>query len=57
MPVEGNNFYLSLGKILATWVGLFVNNIDRGSVGVLEVTATSETEAVTKLDFYQYDQI
>ncbi len=41
---------------MATWVGLFVNNVDGGSVRVLEVKATSETEALTKLDFYEYDE-
>lgn len=41
---------------MATWIGLFVNNIDGGSVRVLKVSATSETEALNKLDFYDYDQ-
>lgn len=41
---------------MATWVGLFVNNVDGGSVRVLEVKASSETEALTKLDFYEYDE-
>ena len=41
---------------MATWIGLFVNNVDGGSVRVLKIKATSETEALTKLDFYEYDQ-
>jgi hypothetical protein len=41
---------------MAIWIGLFVNNVDGGSVRMLEVNAISETEALTKLDFYEYDE-
>lgn len=41
---------------MATWVGLFVNHIDQGSIRVIEVKATSETEALIQLDFYDYDE-
>jgi len=41
---------------MATWVGVFVNNLDEHSVRKLVVEASSETEALVKLDFYDYDE-
>jgi hypothetical protein len=41
---------------MATWVGIFVNNLDEQSVRKLVVEASSETDALVKLDFYDYDE-
>lgn len=41
---------------MATWVGIFVNNLDEQSVRKLVVEASSETDALVKLDFYNYDE-
>jgi hypothetical protein len=41
---------------MATWVGVFVNNLDEHSVRKLVVEASSETDALIKLDFYDYDE-
>ncbi len=41
---------------MATWVGVFVNNLDRQLVRKLSVEASSETDALIKLDFYDYDE-
>ncbi|HEY9891272.1 MAG TPA: hypothetical protein V6D37_05615 [Candidatus Sericytochromatia bacterium] len=41
---------------MATWVGVFVSNLDRQSVRKLWVEASSETDALIKLDFYEYDE-
>jgi len=41
---------------MTTWVGVFVNNLDRKSVRELEVEATDEVSAIVKLDFYDYDE-
>lgn len=41
---------------MATWVGLFVNHVEEGSVRIIEVKANSEIEALTELDFYDYDE-
>ncbi len=40
---------------MATWVGVFVSNIDRKSVRMLEVEASNEVTATVLLDFYDYD--
>jgi hypothetical protein len=42
---------------MATWVGVFVSNIDRKSVKMLEVEASDEVTATVLLDFYDYDAI
>jgi hypothetical protein len=41
---------------MAIWVGLFVNNIDRSLVRELEITASSEVDALVMLDLYDYDE-
>ncbi len=41
---------------MATWVGIFVSNIDGKSVRELEVEASDEVDAVVRLDFYDYDE-
>lgn len=41
---------------MATWVGVFVSNLDKQSVRKLIVQASSETDALIKLDFYEYDE-
>lgn len=41
---------------MATWVGLFVNNLDKNSVRKLEVKASSEVDALVMLDLYEYDE-
>ena len=41
---------------MATWVGVFVNKLDRKSVRELEVEAADEVSAIVKLDLYDYDE-
>lgn len=41
---------------MATWVGIFISNRDGESVRELLVEASSEGDAVVKLDFYNYDE-
>jgi hypothetical protein len=41
---------------MATWVGVFLSNIDGKSVRELEVEADNEQEAIIKLDLYDYDE-
>lgn len=41
---------------MATWVGVFVNNRQGHLVRKLVVEASSETDALVKLDFYNYDE-
>jgi hypothetical protein len=41
---------------MATWVGIFVSNLDGKSVRELSVEASSEVDAIVKLDFYDYDE-
>ena len=41
---------------MATWVGVFLNNIDGKSVRELEVEADNEEEAIIQLDLYDYDE-
>lgn len=41
---------------MATWVGVFVNNRRGHTVRKLIVEASSETDALVKLDFYDYDE-
>ncbi len=41
---------------MATWVGVFVSNIDGKTIRELEVEADSEEDAIVRLDFYDYDE-
>ena len=41
---------------MATWVGIFLNNLDGNSVRELEVEADDEATAVMLLDLYDYDE-
>jgi hypothetical protein len=41
---------------MATWVGIFVSNLDGKSVRQLEVKADDEETAIMLLDLYDYDE-
>ncbi len=41
---------------MATWVGIFLNNLDGNSVRELEVEADDEVTAIMLLDLYDYDE-
>lgn len=41
---------------MATWVGIFVNNLDGNLLRELEVEADDEVTAITLLDLYDYDE-
>ncbi|HAA27968.1 MAG TPA: hypothetical protein DCE56_10295 [Cyanobacteria bacterium UBA8553] len=41
---------------MATWVGIFVNNIDENSLRELEIEADDEITAMMLLDLYNYDE-
>ena len=41
---------------MATWVGIFLNNLDENSVRELEVEADDEVTAIMLLDLYDYDE-
>jgi hypothetical protein len=41
---------------MATWVGIFVSNLDRKSIRKLEVKADDEETAIMLLDLYEYDE-
>ncbi|MEO8891413.1 MAG: hypothetical protein ABI417_07745 [Coleofasciculaceae cyanobacterium] len=41
---------------MATWIGVFINNRQEHLVRKLVVEASSETDALVKLDFYNYDE-
>lgn len=41
---------------MATWVGIFVNNLDGNSLRELEVKADDEVTAIMLLDLYDYDE-
>lgn len=46
----------ALCDAMATWVGVFVSNIDGKTLRELEVEADTEEEAVILLDLYNYDE-
>ncbi|HEY9675163.1 MAG TPA: hypothetical protein V6D11_27225 [Waterburya sp.] len=46
----------ALSDAMATWVGVFVSNIDGRTLRELEVEADTEEEAVILLDLYNYDE-
>lgn len=41
---------------MATWVGTFISNLNGELVRELVVEAEDEVEAITRLDFYDYDE-
>lgn len=41
---------------MATWVGIFVNNLDGNSLRELEIEADDEVTAIMLLDLYDYDE-
>jgi hypothetical protein len=41
---------------MATWVGVFLSNIDGKSGRELEVEADNEKEAIIQLDLYDYEE-
>jgi hypothetical protein len=45
-----------LSNVMATWVGVFVSNIDGKTIRELEVEADDEETAIVMLDFYDYDE-
>lgn len=47
---------LNSRDVMATWVGVFVSNIDGKTIRELEVEADSEEDAIVRLDFYDYDE-
>ncbi|HAJ64553.1 MAG TPA: hypothetical protein DCP31_39395, partial [Cyanobacteria bacterium UBA8543] len=47
---------LELSNDMATWVGIFVNNIDENSLRELEIEADDEITAMMLLDLYNYDE-
>lgn len=46
----------ALSDAMATWVGVFISNIDGKTLRELEVEADTEEEAVILLDLYNYDE-
>lgn len=46
----------ALSDAMATWVGVFINNVDGKTLRELEVEADTEEDAVILLDLYNYDE-
>ena len=46
----------ALSDAMATWVGVFINNVDGKTLRELEVEANTEEDAVILLDLYNYDE-
>lgn len=47
---------MKISNDMATWVGIFLNNLDGNSLRELEVKADDEVTAIMLLDLYDYDE-